>query len=445
VKKKFKLTNYNKNIIMNYIFKLIAILVGLLNVNINLSYLGDNLYGLWVTIASIISWMNYGDFGVSNGLRNELSKAIAERNNLRQRELISTAVICLSKISFILLLTIIIICETFFRLNIMESLLRIPMYITAVFFCINLVLGISRSIAYSYQKSWLASMTQCNTTLLSVLIVKILLILKIPSNLTLFSIIHGIAVLLPNLILILLLKHNKIKIFSKTIKRDYKKNLKKSIMNIGIIFFLIQLCCVVLNSTDNLLINYLMDETMVTKYSIITKVYNTGNDLFSILLISFWSAVTYNTAKGNYRWILKKIKSLIFIWFIFSIGVVFVSMFFNKIVYIWLQENAIFFETSLIVLFGIYCSTTAFAAIFIYTINGMGTIKLQLILVIIEAIINIPLSIFLARDCEMGIFGIKLSTFICNSISAIILPIETIIIICSRNLKSTKALEDMDE
>ena len=67
-------------------------ILGLMVVKINLKYLGASLYGLWVTIASIVSWMSSGDFGIGNGLRNKLAEAYGNNNINEQYKYIATAV-----------------------------------------------------------------------------------------------------------------------------------------------------------------------------------------------------------------------------------------------------------------------------------------------------------------------------------------------------------------
>ena len=97
---------YWRNIILNYVFKITALLLGLITVNVNIGYLGNSLYGLWVTIASVISWMSSGDFGVANGLRNELAKAYAEKDKEKEKRLVATAFFTLGKISVFLFFVI---------------------------------------------------------------------------------------------------------------------------------------------------------------------------------------------------------------------------------------------------------------------------------------------------------------------------------------------------
>ena len=203
-------------------------------------------------------------------------------------------------------------------------------------------------------------------------------------------------------------------------------------MNVGVQFFVIQVCGVLLYSTDNIIINKLFGSELVSKYSVITKVYDTGNSLFSIFLVALWSAVTYYAAKDNYTWIIKRVKELLILWMLFIVGVFGVSVSFNSIIRIWLGNEAVRYEKQLIVLFGIYCCVTTFSAIFINVLNGLGVIKVQLALTAIESILNIPLSVIFATKFEMGIFGVKFATFLCALINAVVLPLQVIVILKKR-------------
>lgn len=416
--------NYNKNVFYNYIFKILSLVLGLINTKMVIGYLGATLYGLWVTIASVISWMSSGDLGIGNGLRNELAKACGKNDIERQKKLVNAAFSAMITISFIILLIIIIVSEIFFEIEILPAQVRTSMYITAGFFCLNLVLGVSQSVAYGYQLSWLTTLTLAETQLFSILSVEMLKTAGVLPELNKFAIIYGISTTIPNVLLIIILKIKNIEVIQPKTKID--NNITKSIMNTGLQFFGIQICSVILYSTDDLIINKLINSEMVAKYDIITKIYNTGSNLFSILLIALWSAVTYNLAQNNIKWIKDKINTLLKIWGVFSACVIVVSLCFNYIVKLWLGNQAVFYENSLIVIFAVYCSLTTFSAIFVNVLNGMGVIKLQFVLAVISAAINIPLSYVFVVFCDMGIFGVKLATLISALVTALVMPVQAV-------------------
>ena len=422
---KRKKDDFVSNVILNYMFKILTLCLGLVTVNVYLGYLGSSLYGLWITISSIVMWMGSGDFGIGNGLRNKLAEAYAENDIKKQKKVISTSVIVLSKISILLFVIMIIITEVLLRLKILQDQLRIPMYITTIFFSINLVIGLSQSIAYSYQKSWLSTMSNCLMQVLNIIIVLTIEKINIAPSLIVFAVINGICTILPNILLCIFLNKKEIN-FLDHILKYYDSNKLKDILNIGLLFFGLQICSIILYSTDNVIINSLFGSSSVTKYSVITKVYDSGTNLFSVLLIALWSAVTIHVTKNDFNWVKKKIKQLLLIWVFFSFGVVIVSFLFNDIINIWLSNNAIEYNATIVFVFALYCIITTGSSIFVNVLNGMGVVKVQLVLAVFESVINIPLSIFLGKNLGLGIIGVKLATLICVLISAIVLPVQVI-------------------
>ena len=428
----------HRNSIWNVVLRGLGILLGLVLTRYNIVYLGASLYGLWVTIASISAWANIGDLGISNGLRNELTKAIASGNVVLQRNLLKTAISLLSKVSFVLFLVLSVVSEGLFILDIMDSALRIPMYITNAFFCFNFVLGISRTISYSYQISWYASLAQTVTILINILGVLALMLLGIAPDLILFAFVVGVCSVLGNLAIVLRLGKVLRNRCEGVILGVYDSNQRKVIMNVGLHFFVLQVCCIILYATDNVIINKLFQSELVTKYSVINAIYNTGESLFSLLLISLWSAVTYAAEKKEFTWIKKEVNNLRRLWLLFSLGVVVVSFMLNMIVRIWLGKSAMYYEPGLIVLFAVYTITTQFGAIYVNVTNGLGRIKLQMFTAIIGAVLNIPLSIFFAKYMGMGISGIKLATLICCLGSIVIIPIDITLFLNKKSIAAEK-------
>lgn len=410
-----------KNNTLSYFFRFAGIIFNLIQTKLNLSFLGISLYGTWSTITSIASWANLGDFGIGNGLRNKISSLEVDNNTEEENRYINIASKKLFKISFIVFLIMSLIIEVLLYCNIIDSAIRTPMYITNFFFCFNLYLSIGRSIAYGKQKSWLVSLIQTVTCLLKIFI--ILIIRKsLTSNLIIFSFLMGATDSVCNLLLLICLLSNNGAIFNKQIQND--NGAFDDLSSLGLRFFILQIGGVILYSTDNIIINRLFSSSSVSEYSIISKVYNTGNDLFSILLISLWSAVTYAIAKKDVDWIIKEKNHILKYWLLYSIGVIIVSLGLNSIIKVWLGTEAISYDYSIIILFAIYNILEAFGSIYVNIANGLGRLKTQLIFCIISIVINIPLSVILANNFNMGIFGVKLATLICKLGSFFIIPIE---------------------
>mgnify|MGYP000896849538 FL=1 len=90
-----------KNILFSFSLKGISIIISFLLVPLTIDYLDVNEYGIWLTLSSLLIWINFFDIGLSNGLRNKLAESLAEKDYLLARKYVSTAFILLSIIMFV--------------------------------------------------------------------------------------------------------------------------------------------------------------------------------------------------------------------------------------------------------------------------------------------------------------------------------------------------------
>ena len=98
-----------KNILFSFIFKGISILVSLVIVPMTLNYLNPTQYGVWLTMSSIMIWINLFDIGLANGLRNKLTEALTNGDKGKARILVSTTFALLTIIISILLFLFVVI------------------------------------------------------------------------------------------------------------------------------------------------------------------------------------------------------------------------------------------------------------------------------------------------------------------------------------------------
>lgn len=71
-------------------------------------------------------------------------------------------------------------------------------------------------------------------------------------------------------------------------------------------------------------------------------------------------------------------------------------------------------------------ATEMFTGIFSNFLNGVSHINLQLVISVIAAILNIPLSIWFAKYVGLGVTGVCVGTIICQIIGCVCLPLDTL-------------------
>ncbi len=69
--------NIRKNSGLLAVYKAVSMVLSLVYAPVVLGYLGTGLYGIWATVLNVVSWVNYFDIGIGNGLRNKMSAALA--------------------------------------------------------------------------------------------------------------------------------------------------------------------------------------------------------------------------------------------------------------------------------------------------------------------------------------------------------------------------------
>ena len=90
--------NFNKQVFISLILKGTSVALNLMLVPLYIQFLGQERYGVWVTLIASANWILFMDIGIGNGMRNKLSEALAVGDFDTARAYVSTAYISLGTI-----------------------------------------------------------------------------------------------------------------------------------------------------------------------------------------------------------------------------------------------------------------------------------------------------------------------------------------------------------
>lgn len=195
----------------------------------------------------------------------------------------------------------------------------------------------------------------------------------------------------------------------------------KELMSLGTQFFIIQIACLVLFMTSNLVISQLFGPEEVTPYNIAFKYFSLVNIGFTVILTPIWSAITEAYTIKDMVWIRKVTKKLLWIW-LGSVMITLLMIYIADKIYIWWVGDDVNIPFSLSFVCGIYVCIANWNNIFAYIINGIGKIRLQLYSSILAAILFLPLAFFFGRLWEIS--GVMLAMCFCLFISSVWSPIQ---------------------
>jgi O-antigen/teichoic acid export membrane protein len=416
-----------KNIIASLFIKGMSVVFGFLLVPITLEYLDQTRYGIWITVSSILSWFAFFELGLGNGLRNKLATALAKKDYNLGRHYVSTTYAILTVVISVVSLMFFasnhlidwtVVFNTGGRFG--QELTTLT-YIVFGFFFVRFVFELIGYVLLADQRPALSNLIKPTGSLISLGVIYIL------TKTTQGSLVYiGLTLSASPLLMMIAASfyfygtdYKKIAPSLKYVDLRYAKEL----LGLGYKFFLIQVAGLIMYSSSNFIITQFFGPAMVTPYHIAYRLFSLISMLFMIVLTPYWSAFTEAWEKKEVTWIKTTVRRLLYVWGMISSGGVLLLFLSPKVFRFWVGEQVEipFYLSGLLLLFFI---SSAFGGIFNMFINGVGKIKLQLILSFISALLFIPLCIFLIEVFNLGVEALVIASITCNINGYVIAPLQ---------------------
>jgi O-antigen/teichoic acid export membrane protein len=411
----------NLNTFLSLFFRGVSILLSFILVTLTINYIKPDIYGVWLTLTSLVGWIAMFDIGIANGLKNKLSESLAAKNYEQGKMYVSTTYVIISFIAIGLVCIYLIFHQlvnwqsVFNSPFIPENKLRNMVSIVAVLFLLKFVADIINVVAAAFQMVAVSSFLLFLSNLGITLSVWILSKTTAP-NMVLLAICLSLIPFLISVISSLFLFNTSF----KNVKPSFEKvNFKQSrgILSLGWQFFVLQIVVVIIFQTDNIIIAQFFEPKEVTNFNVAYKYYSILAIVFSIVLTPYWTAFNEAYFNNEISWIKSSVQKLIKI-FLASILVsglmIAVSASFFRI---WVGDE-VKISISLSVWLCLYIAIMNWNSIFSNFLNGIGKIRLQMIFAPLVGVINIFLSIFFIKVLHLDIISIPLANTLSLSLGA---------------------------
>ncbi|MCL2760727.1 MAG: hypothetical protein FWD70_03660, partial [Desulfuromonadales bacterium] len=248
------------NILWSMILKGISVGISFLLVPLTLHYLDTMQYGIWLTLSTILTWINLFDIGLSNGLRNKLAESLATGDREKARIYVST--------TFAILTIIMGICFVLFLLvnnwldwsrllnapSEMKNELGITAVIVICFFCLQFIFKFIGIILLADQRSALNDSLGVIAALFSYIIIWVMTRTVEPSLIKVAAAFSATPVIALVLAYPVVFKHyDYLKPKFSAVKFEYTGEL----LGLGVQFFLLQISSIIVFSTSNIIISHM--------------------------------------------------------------------------------------------------------------------------------------------------------------------------------------------
>ncbi len=383
-----------KNVFASALIKGADTLVYLLLVPLTLGYLNPYEYGIWLTLNSLLMWINSFDIGLGSGLRNMLAISVAEGNKEKGRCYVSTTFFMLLFLTLAIFGLGYIALENidWYRILNVEAgtVTKLPeiILVSFFFFCTNFALRFIGNVFQALQLPAVNYFISFSGHLLS-LVVIFALTKTIEGSLLWVAIAYSAA---PPFVYLFCYPFVFFKLYPylspsyKYFRIEYVKDL----LSLSVLFFVIQVMGIVLFSLSNVVISNLFGPDQVTPYNIAYRYFSILPMFFNLLLAPLWSAATDAYAKGELQWIKSSLRKLNKTILLAVIAILIMILFSDVFYRLWIGDG-VAIPLSMTLYMGIYMIILIWSLSYSAILNGIGILRLQTINIIVVAILFYPI------------------------------------------------------
>ncbi len=389
--------------------------------------------GVWFTILSVINWIISFDLGVGNGLRNNLTIAIAQKDRIKMRQIISSGYFILGIVTVVLMIAVCGVSKyigwnSFFNVSdeiIPAADLRLVVMITisglVVSFFLRIITSVNAAIQFPVINNVLSFMT-------SLLLIVWLLVTE-PSGSTvdrmfLMSWAYCIIVNVPLVLASVVTFNLPVLRGCAPGFRYIERNAMKGVMYVGVVFFVLQIMFMIITVTNEWFVSKFFSPDDVVEYQIYNRLFQALTNIFMLILMPIIAAITKAFAEKRIDWI-GKMKAILYVLTVLASAVqILLAVFLQPIVNFWLGDKAIVVDYSVAAVFVFSSITGMWVSVQSAIVIGLNKLNLQLVFFLFAVPFKIALILIGAsHSCTWDI--VVLSTGLCLLPYGVVQPFVT--------------------
>lgn len=385
-----------KNIVASLLIKGWSVIVLFALVPLTLRCLGVYENGVWLTISSMLVWIDNLDVGLGNGLRNKLAESLAYNDRQKARRAVSSTFFMLIAVitpACILINSLIWGLDMYSFLNVDRTIvsnLNMVLSVAVVFVSSTFIFKFIGNFYMGLQMPAVNNLLVTTGQTLILAGTAIVYICGIHS-LLFIALINTLAPLVVYLVSWPLTFRGRNADLSPRLSCVTKQSVGE-LFGMGVKFFVLQIASIVLFLSSNVIISNTFSPELVTPYQIAYRYFCVAQLLFNIICTPYWTATTDAYKRGDMEWIKNASRTLNKL-LLLIVFVIFLLMAISKPVFaIWIGTDVeVPFAMTAIV--GAYVLTLIISMRYSWVLNGVGALNLQLYMTVFAAIIYVPLAL----------------------------------------------------
>lgn len=394
----------------------VGILSSLLTTALLTQSLSAEAYGLWAVVWTFVSFSSGFDFGLSQSLKNKLASLSAAPNGstaAEQREYFLSVcyALCLTGAIGITVTVLLRPLVPWAQLlNIQDAALADRVVPSLTFVISLLLVAVPLTLSsygfFAYQEAhWASLLTAGQSVLMLGSLVVAVRLFSLTGVFVSYYATYTIATLIT---FALFLRRRRWMLQRISLRRQWAYI--RSLARVSFQFWLLGLAAVLIASTDTILASRVAGLAQAGDFSLVQRLFLLMITVHMSILVPLGAAYTQAAHLGNWRWVRKALTSSVYgVVAFFAVGGGLIVMLHPLILQLW--TGRVIHNFNLVLLMALWALIYSWVNSFSILLNSLGEIKLQSTLIVLVAIINIPLSLFLGS--KLGVVGITLGSIIC--------------------------------
>ncbi|MBN1181856.1 MAG: oligosaccharide flippase family protein [Bacteroidales bacterium] len=408
------------------VIKFLSILISIIYVPIVLGYLDQEKYGIWITLTTIVGWIQLLELGMGGGLRNKLAEALALKQYQKGRVFISTTYVLVGGI-FLITLVVFYLINPLLNWNkilnttlISSSELHTLSNIVVTFIILGIILRPATIVYTAHGRTSVSGVVQLIISLTNLLLIWLVSFFSTKGNIILLAtILTGVPVLVYIVFsaYTFFFKYPDLRPSFKLIQIKESEGLVRLSMQ----FFVVTLTATIVYSSVPFVITQLFSPNEVAVYSIANSIFNLPIMLIGLITTPVLPLVTQAFARQDLSWIRSMLRKMNVFSLVLVVGTI-IMIIISPIIYrIWIG-------TKLSVPFGLSVTVGIYAIINILTtpfstfINGVGKVRILTILAPLGITIYLGSAILFSKLLN-NVIGVPIALSISSLIGLVAIPL----------------------
>lgn len=388
-----------------YFAKGLTLLVSIFSIPLTYNYLGVTEFGILTTIVSTMSLISFVDLGVGQGLQNILPTfaTIDDKTNIKKYITNAHLIqILFGLTAFVLSLFIIYIINVKnvlnigYAANIDDSLL-----VFSVFFCLGIPLSIVQRVQSALQEGYISQIWSGLSSIVSLYFLNMVVGLKLPLPWILGAL-YGVP-----LVFYILNYLHEFYIRNPDFRPRFVLGdfyIIKKLLNMGLLFVILQIFSLFLTSSTNLIITNVMGIENVSDFSIVMRFVTLISGPVTMVFPAILPSVNDALVNGDNNWIKRMVRKALCAVLLYSTVTALIIYFLSQtILNLWIGDSFAMPSNLLIPIIS-YSTFLQISSLFSFVMLSSYYLKKTILLYPLSVVFSIAFKYFLV--VHIGVSGV---------------------------------------